>query len=332
MVTAADVREFLRLPAADAAWIDTWDCLAAGPAPVPSAAEIERLMVDRLGVDPIDAAAAAAARPDRRAEPELWWVIDRCHAQLESDMGGFGMLLWPRIPERLGAAGRFLYLYPLLAAIPATLEFYRRRGLDEDLCWATLGNFSEKLRLNRARYDLPGLSVAFWFTLHVRGALFQLGRLEFAIERLGDGHPFAGHDAGELTVGVHIPGDGPPLTVDACRASIERARGFFPKYFGDRFAAPPTLTCSSWMLDPQLCEVLPAGSRIAAFQDLFELMPAAPDADARGQGDVLLFVFDHVGPFDAAALPRDTSLRRELADGFAAGRRWQVRSGIARLH
>ena len=43
--------------------------------------------------------------------------------------------------------------------------------------------------------------------------------------------------------------------------------------------------------------------------------------------DVFFFVFNQRGPVDPASLPRDTALRRAIADGLAAGQHWSVAQG-----
>lgn len=322
----------LGIAESDRHWIDRWKKLGAAPEPfaLPGAAEVERLLVERLGADNIDAAAVAAARPDPRRDPHLWWLLERCHHQLLADMGGTGMLIWPKLSADLGAVGRFTYLWALLSVLPQTLRYHQSRGVSEDVGWATLANLGEKLRLNRARFDEPGLAVAFWFTLHFRGSIYRLGRLEFAMERLTEEHPFTGHNPGEMTLGIHIPQEGGPLLPHECADSVARARRFFAAHFSDLVPNDPLLTCTSWLLDPQLADHLPPTSNIVDFGRRFDLAPPSPTAEANGEKDVLLFVFNHVGPYDPAQLARDSTLRTVLADGFADGVSWQVRSGTWR--
>jgi len=318
-----------RLGLAETDWYRRWSELppSPGPVPLPTAEEAEHLLLERLGADPVDSAAVAAARPDPERDPELWWVLERCYRQLSDDMGGVGMLLWPKLPDELGTPGRFVYLWALLAVLPQTLEYHRSRDIPAEVTWATLGNVGEKLRLNRARFDEPGLAVVFWFTLHFRGSIFRLGRLEFALERLGESHRFAGHEVGEMTLGMHIPGEGGPLLPEACRESVAWADRFFPEHFGDLVPADPLYTCTSWLLDPQLGDHLPESANIVRFGRQFDLAPPSERAGLDGVKDVLQFVFDHIGPYEAAKLPRDSTLRRVLADGLANGVAWQVRSG-----
>ncbi|MGH8879010.1 MAG: acyltransferase domain-containing protein, partial [Stackebrandtia sp.] len=238
MPSLTEIRDRLGLPDSAAKWYEIWDSVGAAgtEVPVPEASEIEPLLRERFGADAIDAEAVAAARPDPDTDPELWWVIERCYGQLLADMGGPEMLLWPQMPEKWGVAGRFVHLYALLAAMPRVFEYNRGKGIHDDITWATLSNLAEKLRLNRARHGFVGLEVAHWFTLHFRGSLYQLGRLEFAPERVGPDRSIPGLGEDDLVLGVHIPQVGGPMTAAACAASIERAREFFPRHFGDRFA------------------------------------------------------------------------------------------------
>lgn len=328
MPPVSEIRRRLGLPESASGWYEVWDRVGPPPVPVPlpSAAELETLLAQRLHCDAADAAAVAAARPDPDTDPELWWVMERCHTQLLSDLGGLEMLGWPQLPQSWGATGRFVHLYALLAAIPAVLEYNRALGIDDAVTWDTLSNVSEKLRVNRVRFGVAGLEVAHWFSLHFRGSLFRLGRLEFAPEFADARLP--GLAPGQLVLGVHIPADGGPMSPDACAASIARAREFFPRHFPRRFGgAPPVFTCASWLLDPRLAEFLRPDANIVAFQKLFTLLPVEPKATERGESDVLRFVFDRVGDTDTATLPRDSTLRRILAEGFADGTGWQVRTG-----
>lgn len=329
MSTETGIRSALGLSDDDAHWYDTWERLGPPPEPVvlPSREAVAELLTGRLGVDPVDVEAAIEAYPDPQADPVLWWLLERTHHQLVADMGGIGMLMWPRLHRKFGLKGRFVHLYAFLATLPALLAYHRSRGVPEEVTWATLSNLAEKLRLNRVRHGEPGLDVALWFTLHFRGSLYRLGRLEFALERLSDTHAFTGEPAGLIKLGVHIPGDGGPMGDAACGESIARARAFFAEKFADLLPQPALFTCASWLLDPQLREFLAPTSNIVRFQDRFTLIPPTAKADSAGREDVLLFVFNRTEPVDPDTLPRDTTLTRHLADGLSAGRNWQVRLG-----
>lgn len=129
---------------------------------------------------------------------------------------------------------------------------------------------------------------------------------------------------GDPAVAVHVPASGRfngPLTREACAESLRRALPFLARHLpGFR---PRLLTCESWMLDPQLAQFLPEDSHLVSFQRLFRLLPV-PAADDR---QTLERVFG--GPVeDWSKAPRDTSLRRIMAEQAAAGVRWRIGAGV----
>jgi hypothetical protein len=129
---------------------------------------------------------------------------------------------------------------------------------------------------------------------------------------------------GDPALAVHIPAAGRfngPMTRDACADSFRCAIPFFAKFLpGFR---PLLFTCESWMLDPQLAQFLPPESRIVSFQQFFQLLPV-PGADGRQ-------AFERVfgGPVDDwSKVPRDTALRRMMAEQAAVGISWRIGAGV----
>src|SRR5690606_40620988 len=110
----------------------------------------------------------------------------------------------------------------------------------------------------------PGLDVAFWFTAHVRGTIYQLGRLQFCMEGT----------TAMPRMGLHIRGEGGPLTPEAVRSSVARALEFFPAKFPELFPPerPMTFMCSSCMLDLQLRDFLTDLSNILRLGEVFALV------------------------------------------------------------
>jgi hypothetical protein len=147
-------------------------------------------------------------------------------------------------------------------------------------------------RLDRLLHGTPGLRKEWWVELAFSGRLVQLGGLQF--------EPRDGFLA------IHIPEEGGPLTTAAVDVSLARARELFPDYVEAR--------CSSWLLDPQLATLLPAGSNIVSFQRRFEPIADEGVEDAR----VLEFVFHTLDP-DLERLPRETRLQRAVVDHLRGG-------------
>jgi hypothetical protein len=76
---------------------------------------------------------------------------------------------------------------------------------------------------------------------------------------------------GDAVLALHIPA-GAPLDPLACLDSFRQAETFYPRYFGERPAAR-AVTCSSWLLYPELSELLPPGANIVRFQRAFHRFP-----------------------------------------------------------
>ena len=252
----------------------------------------------RLGLDPEDAAAVRAASfPPAR--------VERYAAELRAAIGGRERLEdWP-------AAEPLFYPHVFLAALPDARAFHAERGIADEVSWATLADLGRVMRIHRGAKGEPGLDEENWLKLHWRGLLFELGRLQFDRWKRD-------------TLGVHIPVGGPldPAAVDD---ALARARPFFDRHFPED--GYRTAVCTSWLLDPQLAEVLPADSNIVRFQRRFELLE---EGAYEGDEDVFKFVFRRVDP-PLDELPQRTTLERALVAHLRAGGHWQVRKGRLQL-
>jgi GNAT-like C-terminal domain/N-acyltransferase N-terminal domain len=324
---AAAVRRRLGLGEDHRAFLE--ELAAAGPpgspAALPGAAELPPLL-RRLGVADRDAAALTGALPSPERTPEVWWLLERCHRRMVADLGGIAPLpRWPPLPRHLGAVGRLFYAYVFLAAVPDVRAWHRRRGIPDGVSWATLADFGRHLAVVRRLHGEPGADPPTWLRNHFRGALYQLGRLQFCrsrvwyeqagLDRLGTGFRH-----GDPALDLHIPEAG-PLSPDACDRALGSASGFFPRHFPqERYQL---VICTSWLLDEQLGAYLAPTSNIMRFQRRFRPLPGF---DVDGDEDILRFVFRRAAPA-LDELPRRTSLERAVVDHLRAGRHWKVRTG-----
>ena len=120
--------------------------------------------------------------------------------------------------------------------------------------------------------------------------------------------------AGDPTLDMHIPAGG-GMTPERCGDSMRRAEAFFQRFF------PCTpcraITCSSWIFNTQFEQIRLSSDNLVRYQRELYLYPT------RSNGrDGLWFIFLQDN-FDPAALPRDTSLRRGVADFLLAGNTWR---------
>jgi GNAT-like C-terminal domain/N-acyltransferase N-terminal domain len=187
-----------------------------------------------------------------------------------------------------------------LVRIPEARELHRRRGLTDEESWETLQDLPRHAHLDRLLHGSPGLRKKWWVELAFSGRLFQLGRLQF--------------EPRDTCLNVHIPDDGTPLSPDAVDASLARARELFPEY--------ASACCTSWLLDPQLTEYLPADSNILSFQRRFE-----PTGESGVENRILEFVFYAPPDADLDSLPQETTLQRALVGHLRSGGEWHAVAG-----
>ncbi|MFD4635909.1 acyltransferase domain-containing protein [Lentzea sp. NPDC058436] len=280
-------------------------------APVPALAGAPALL-DRLAVPRDDAAEIIEAWPVPDSPlwtPELRWLLDRSTALVRADLGGHGWLPpGPALPRDRGPAWRHLYVYVYLALVDVVLQYHRDHGINSAVSWTTLADLGRNLAVDRRMRGEGWPVMQSWLTLHARGGVYELGRLQ--------------HHRG-TTISLHIPDSG-PLTPDAVDSSLAEGRAFFPRHFPDEHHT--AFSCGSWLLDPQLREYLPADSNIVRFQQRFELEPYEAPEGINADVEVRRFVFRTLTtPLDR--LPRDTVLQRAIVDHLRAGRHWHWRRG-----
>lgn len=281
-------------------------------APLPAKADVPAIL-ERLAVPPDDITEIMAGWPDDGSPlwtPELRWLLDRSIALVRADLGGYAWLPpGPELPLDRGPAWRHLYVYAYLALVEVVRGYHRDHGVPDAVSWATLADLGRNLAVDRRMRGEGWPVMQSWLTLHVRGAVYELGRLQ--------------HHRGDGVIGLHIP-DAGPLTPEAVSASLDEARVFFARHFPDEHYT--AFSCGSWLLDPQLREYLPEDSNIIRFQRRFELEPYEEPEGLDADVEVLRFVFRTLTtPLDE--LPRRTVLQRAIVDHLSSGRHWQWRQG-----
>jgi hypothetical protein len=253
---------------------------------------------------------------DHVEEPQPWEVVD------------LPALFDPVTDPDAPAALRWLYVVAFAQFLPRTVAAHVRRGIAETTSRATLADVGRHVRIARRLYGVRACIEQDWLQAHLRGLLYDLGRLQFNLGRLELQQAEldeAGIDAlpGTVVLETHIPETG-PLTSDTVDASFARAQGFFAAHFPElgriRYA-----TCESWLLDPQLSDIVP-GSNISRFGARYRLFGSARESDQ----SALDFVF-RAPTVPREELPRDTRLQRGLLDHLEDGGHIEARYGWLEL-
>jgi hypothetical protein len=254
--------------------------------------------------------------PAIRDDADARWLVTRCYTQLVRRIGARepGRLRWPSLTAANDPLAPYLSVAVFLAAVPDIEQWYIDQEMDTAILWATLADVGGRMAIRARASGLPGLDTEqHWLTQHFTGQLFQLGRLQFNRE----------YAYGEPALGVHIRRAG-PLDPTDCDGSFALAREFFHRYFpDDRYRLA---VCTSWLLDDQLADYLPAESNIVRFQRRFHMLPGG----SPGDDDVFEFVFDGKNPA-LETVPQDTRLERAIVRHLRGGGAWRVRTGWVAL-
>ena len=278
---------------------------------------------ERLAIDEEDQQEILAPWPSPDVDSEIRRSLERAYETLVEDLGGFAPLELAGPSVASTQFGRYFFVYVYLAALADVRRFHKQRRIPDDISWATLADLGRNLRRDRLLLGDGGLRTSGWLTLHFRGAIYQLGRLQFNRMNVRAAHVADAFRDGEPALGIHIPESG-PLTAESCDDSLAHARTFFAQHFPET----PTRVaiCTSWLLDPQLADYLAPDSNIVRFQRRFTLVGDGYDGDA----DVLRFVFHRIAP-TIDELPQRTTLERAIITHLRAGKHWHNRTGWLEL-
>jgi hypothetical protein len=331
---ASEVAEALRLGADYASWLASMDQVGLPPGGLPP---LRPDGLNTLGVEPEDQAVVLTALEAMDA-PAWRWLLERAYNAVRTDIGDTqGMRSMPNLPLELGPPARCFWIVVFICAVGDIRRWHQARGVPEDISLDTTADLGRHIRLYRQRTGHTGLDTQWWISLHFRGGLFGIGRLQFAPYHLltGPAGPLFWYDdatqtqlgygfrRGDPVLGLHIPEAG-PLTPEACADSLRAARVFFARTFPEYTDA--VVTCTSWLLDEQLRAYLDDDSNMVRFQHRFELVPGTRESDA----SAFHFVFGRTPDAIEELQPR-TRLERAIVEHVKNGGHWHLRTGWLRL-
>ncbi|MGW6916371.1 acyltransferase domain-containing protein [Kitasatospora sp. NPDC054939] len=293
---------------------------------LPGSDELPSALID-LGVPFEDVNRLVALHGRLAADRELRSAFEHAVAAQAAVIGTHHLpsglpVTWPDGVSE--ADGRRLTVLLFVALAPHTRAYHEARGIPSTVSRQTLADLGRQLAVGRRRGTVGGLGTGSWLTLHFRGELYQLGRLQFQRRHLRKKAAEAARAAGfgAWSLELHVPDFHGPLDPASCDRSLALAREFFARHWPDE--PYDTASISSWLLDPQLARYLPPDSNILRFQQRFTFLDGGPDEP--DDAEPLRYVFgDPDRPVES--LPRDTSVQRAVVDHLRAGGHWYVVSG-----
>lgn len=215
--------------------------------------------------------------------------------------------------EKEESALWFLLSYSYMAC--KTYDKYSSLGIPEEVFFDTFKDITIWCENYEREYGRIGLGAYEWFHRHIDMSLFRLGRLQFEpmVMECTIGNEIYMIHKGTQVVNIHIP-QGEALVWSECEKSIQQAK----KIWGEEIA----YVCHSWLLYPNLKEILSEKSNIRAFSEHFSVMQIdfnEREAEWRIFGKVLKNISEY---------PEKTQLQRSakeyLLSGKCLGNGWSI--------
>jgi hypothetical protein len=188
-----------------------------------------------------------------------------------------------------------------------TYPEYVRRGISQDIFAATMRFCTRFLQEYYRTFGTYRYIWAWWFPRQMSLNEFRIGALEFELI-----------DGEKREVAIHIPSDA-DMRPDSVQTSLKQFHKFQSNYLSEWTGV--NLTCETWMLMPELQELMDENSNIRAFQKLFEI--GHIDRDAVWYMDWIFPGYDKVDE----NLPENTSLQRNLKKYLLAGNTFGIARG-----
>ena len=225
-------------------------------------------------------------------------------------------LFFQNVLLREDSALWFFLIYSHMAC--KTYDKYLSKGISEEIFFDTFRDITYWCENYEREYGKIGLGAYDWFQRHIDMTLFRLGRLQF--ETMTMEHMVGCGEKsileGTPIINIHIP-QGEPLIWSECEKSIKEAQ----KIWGNKIP----YVCHSWILYPELKDVLSENSNIREFSshfDIIEIDFKEREAEWRIFGKVLKNISDY---------PEKTKLQKSAKNYLLNGKCLGCGFGILNL-
>ena len=155
-----------------------------------------------------------------------------------------------------------------------------------------------------------------WGAYFMRCTLVSIGRLEYECG-LKERHEYDERFGTDTCyISIHIPASDNGLKDEEVEESVRLAIDHLEDYFPQTKGKKKVFLTRTWLLSPELGEILKPDSNIMKFQKRFELLETYPENSA-----FLSFVFKTSASLDLDynTLPEDTGLRRAIKQRLVNG-------------
>lgn len=211
-----------------------------------------------------------------------------------------------------GMKAQFVMFFPVWYMLEEFACDMEKRGVDFEIIKNSVAPVCGCVKRNEAMTGEMGTSAFFfWIHKYAKGELFRINEFEYETYK---------HNEQDY-VNIHIPAK-TKLDVYSNLKSFKGAMDFFEKFYPE--FKMNGLMCESWLLSPQVEEVMGKPTNISRFGDMFDLYDIG---DTNGDA-VFRFVYGFAAPYPPIEdVPEDTTLQRKLKAYMMSGKRVYAMGG-----
>lgn len=197
----------------------------------------------------------------------------------------------------------------MLEAARYTYENYKLIGISDKIFDATIQAFSRFVGEQSTWNERWMFATDWWSYRHLSMVLFRVGELEYEIRKTET----------DKFISIHIPSNS-KLTEENVLKSLIDSKIFFKNYYPEYSNA--YYRCKSWLISPDLDNLLPPTSNIIKFKNLFDIK-----SEDYSSTTYISWIYNKKYE-DYSMLPENTTLQRNLKKYLLEGKRISIAFGI----
>lgn len=220
------------------------------------------------------------------------------------------------------------YMIPVVALLCGYqfhIENMQQRNFDAKQIELQKYNIRLTCTNDHIKHNLDGIrfSQMIWGSFFMKGNLIQIGRLQYEFDVRNFDKLDKYFEEKHQYIYIHIP-RGKDLDENDVNESLNLADKYIKRYYPELEQKKLVYYTQTWLLSPEVKEILSDDSNIIKFQDKFNIIEYEENID-----DFLNFVFDVViESIDYKDLAEKTHLQKELKKKLLAGSKLHLGLGF----
>lgn len=242
------------------------------------------------------------------------------------DKDYYSIWSWKSTKEVFSLHGSYMIpVVSLLCGYPFHLQVMETRGFDSSQIDLQKQGVRMACTSDKDRLQMDGIrfSQMIWGSFFMKGNLIQVGRLQYEVAVRNFSKLDQYFSEKYTYIYIHIPRDD-RLCEEDVDISLSRVESIIHHYYPELQNNKLAYYTESWLLSPELCQILDDDSNIIRFQRKFRIVGVEANVN-----DFLNFVFDApVEVSDYNNLPDKTRLQKGLKQFLIEGKQLHLGIGV----